>query len=591
MTDVMIRYIAFILFLIVSFPTQAAEPQFGLAMHGTPKYTEDSPHLDYANPNAPKGGALKSAAIGTFDTLNPYSIKGQAPENMNLVYDKLMRRVWDEPFTMYPLIAESVEVPEDRSSITFNLNKAAKFHDGSQVSAEDVLFSFETLKDHGRPNMRNIYKLVDKAEILSPHAIKFTFGEGYDRETVMILCLMPVLSKSWWSGKDFDATMTEMPLLNGPYKIKSFEIGRTITYERVPDYWAKDLLTNVGHYNFDTITYDYYRDDTIALESFKKGDLNMRREWDVTKWQTAYTDMRPDQHRLGAPHERPERAHSFIFNMRKPLFQDRKIRKALYLTFDYDWVSKNLFHDEFQRITSYFPNSVLDGSGEIAASAREKMKNWEEDIPGDAFAQTLLPENENLRTRLKKADHLLNMAGWTVQNGKRVHEQSGEPMSFELLLSTPQEEKIALTWQRSLERLGVTINVRMMDSATFQKRKLAYDYDMLSFYWQNSLSPGTEQMLYWSCKAAEEEARFNYSGICNPALDHFASSIANATDYEELTDAAHIIDRILLSEYISIPLFYKGLDYIAHNKNIHYPATVPTYGVVTETWWMEDSDS
>ena len=562
----MIKYYASIFTLTLILLTSSAganEPIFGLAMHGGAKYSSASKYLEYTNPDAPKNGALKIAAIGTFDTLNPYSIKGQAAKNMNLVYDRLMRRVWDEPFTMYPLIAERVEIPDDRSSITFHINPKARFHDGTPITASDVEFSYNTLKDHGRPNMRNIYKLVSNVEITSEQQITFTLGEGYDRETIMIIAMMPIISKEWWKNRGFDKTITEIPLLNGAYRIKESEISKKITYERVDDYWAKDLFVNIGHYNFDEITYEYYRDNTIALEAFKKGDLNLRREWDVSKWRTAYEGMNANQIKLIAPHQRPERAHGFIFNLRRTPFDDINVRKALSLAFDEDWVSKNLFHGEFKRIDSYYPNSVLSGAVQIKE------------------------EKTSFRLNLRSAADLLNKSGWIIENGKRIHKDTKEPLSFELLLSTPQEEKIAITYQRSLERLGIDMKIRMMDSATFQKRKNDYDYDMIAFYWQNSLSPGTEQSLYWSCKAANEPARFNYSGICKKELDEAARQIPNAKTYTELTNYAHEIDRILLSEYISIPLFYKGVDYIAHGKNIKHPEITPTYGVVTESWWME----
>lgn len=567
---------------------RAEKPIFGLAMHGETKYDETTQNLSYTNPAAPKGGALKIAKIGTFDSLNPYSIKGQAATGMNLVYDRLMRRVWDEPFTMYPLIAEYIDVAEDRSSITFHINPNARFHDGAPITAEDVLFSYQTLKEFGRPNMRSIYTLISKAEILKPLIIKFSLDEGYDRETVMILAMMPVLAKTWWSARDFDSTITETPLLNGPYRIRESQIGKKIVYERVPDYWAKDLFVNKGHYNFDSITYEYYRDDTIALESFKKGDLNLRREWDITKWQKAYEGMSPDQIRLSVPHQRPERAHGFIFNFRRAPFNNHDIRKALSLTFDHEWVGKNLFHSEFKRVESYYPNSNLDGSHHISGEALAQMQKWSNDIRPEAYETPLkITNTAPLRTRLRAASLLLQNAGWIIENGKRLHKDTKKPFTFELLLSTSQEEKIALTYKRTLERLGIEMKIRMLDSATFQQRKSTYSYDMISFYWQNSLSPGTEQMLYWSCKAANEPSRFNFSGICNPALDHFTRAIPNAKTYAELTDYAHIIDRILLSEYISIPLFYKGVDYIAHHKDIQRPKETPIYGAVTETWWMQ----
>ena len=592
-------FFIFAVFALSAIAEQQHTP-FGLAMHGQTKYDASSSHLDYVNPDAPKNGTVKMAAIGTFDTLNPYSLKGQAPQNMNLVYDRLMRRVWDEPFTMYPLIAESVDVAEDRSWITFHINSKARFHDSTPITAEDVLFSYETLKEHGRPNMRRIYKLVKTAEVKDRYTIHFTLGEGYDRETIMILAMMPVLSKAWWSERDFDATITEPPLLNGPYRIKEFETGRNITYERVKDYWASDLFVNKGHNNFDTITYDYFRDDTIALEAFKKGDLDIRREWDVTKWQTAYADMNPNMVRFTAPHNRPERANGFFFNLRKPPFDDINVRKALTLAFDADWVLKNLYHSEFKRIESFFPNSVLASPNDASEAEKELLKEWKEHLQPEVYnhkgyglySDAMIQSGEKLDTtrhKLRRADQILKDAGWIVTNGKRIHKDTQEPLSFEILISSPQNEKIALTFQRSLERLGIDMTIRMADSATFQKRKNVYDYDMLAFFKQFTLSPGTEQTLYWTCKAAKENSRFNFSGICNAALAHFALQIAGAQTYDDLALYAHIIDRIALSEYIFIPFFYKEVDYIAHNKNVFYPQNTPVYGVVLESWWTDQT--
>lgn len=530
-------------------------------MHGTSKYNTNSPHIDYANPDAPKGSTLKQSAVGTFDTLNPFSLKGQAPLNMNLVNDRLMRRVWDEPFTLYPLIAERIDIPADRSGITFHLNPKAVFHDGSPITAQDVLFSYETLRDKGRANMRKIYKLIDNAEIIDERTIKFTFGEGYDRETVMIIAMMPVLSKAYWQSKDFDAALTEVPLGSGSYKVKGFDLGRNITYERVPNYWAKDIFVNRGHYNFKEISYDYYRDDTIALESFKKGDLNLRREWNVNKWRMHYNNLPTHLIKSELTHKRPERAKGLIFNLRRKPFDNLKVRQALSTAFHDEWVAKNLYSENFKRIDSVFPNSVL-----AAPSPEERRQQF--------------------RGRLRDAAKLLNESGWIIQNGKRIHSETDKPFEFELITATPQDEKIALTYQRALERLGITMHIRPLDAATFQNRKTSYDYDMIAFHWQNSLSPGTEQRLYWSCAAADEPARFNYSGICTPELDALTDKIADAQTYEELVEHAHSIDRIIREENIFIPLFYKGSDYIAHHENIKNNGENPIYGAVLETWWI-----
>ncbi len=565
-------------------------PAFGLAMHGQEKYNAQSKNLEYVNPNAPKGGYIKMSVIGTFDTLNPFSLKGKAPTNMNLVYDRLMRRVWDEPFTMYPLIAKSYNVAPDRSWIRFWIDERAKFHDGSPITVDDVEFSFKILRDHGRPNMRRIYKLIEKVEInKEQQSIIFKLGDGYDRETVMILAMMPVLSKSWWGKHNFDSATTQTPLLNGPYRIKSYEIGRSITYERVENYWAKDLFVNKGQYNFDTVTYDYFRDDTIALEAFKKGDFDIRREWNISKWQSAYSDISKNIIKSEFPHNRPERAHGLFFNLRKPPFDDIRVRKAISLAFDDDWVLKNLYHNKFKRIESFFPNSILASSTEITADEKKLLEQWKDKVQPNIFHP---PSSQklNMRQKLREASKLLQEAGWIIENGKRVHKDTKKELKFKILVPTPQDEKIALTFQRSLERLGIHMDIRMADSSTFQKLKQSYDYDMLAFHVQFTLSPGTEQTLYWTCKAAYEPARFNYSGICNPALDYFANGIGNAKSYDELMIYAHIIDRIALSEHIFIPLFYKNVDYIAYNRNILHPENTPIYGAVLESWWYDSNN-
>ena len=551
-----------ILFPTASYAQESINTQYGIAMHGEPKYGIEDTHLDYVNPDTPKGGTIKIASIGSFDTLNPYSIKGTAAEGLNLVYDRLMRRVWDEPFTMYPLVAERIEVPEDRSSITVHINPAARFHDGSAITADDVTFSFETLKESGRPNMRQIYKLVKTVEKRGEQSVYFEFGEGFDQETVMILTLMPILSKSYWEDRTFDQTTLETPLLNGPYKIKDFEPGRYITYERVKDYWAKDLMPHVGHYNFDEITYEYYRDDTVALEAFLSGALDIRREWNATKWNTAYDENALKANNIvkqALPHGRPERTRGFIFNTRRAPFDDVNVRKALDMAFDFEWVNTNLLHGQYRRIDSYFPNSELSA-----------------DITDN--------EKRSIRERLRSAGSLLDESGWTIKDGKRVN-QSGETFAFELIVADQEQQKIALNLQRSLKRLGIDMHVRILDSAEFQNRLLAYDYDMVAHHWQSSLSPGTEQMLYWGCEAAKQQGRFNYAGICDPEIDTLAKSVANVKSRKALVETMKALDQKLLDGQYMIPLYYIGKDFVAYNDQIQHPEITPLYGMVMESWW------
>ena len=538
-------------------------------MTGTPKYGPKDTHFAYANPDAPKGGALKQAAIGTFDTLNPYNIKGKAAQGMELVTDRLLSRVWDEPFTMYPMIAEKVDVPADRSSITYFLNPKARFHDGSPILADDVLFTFETLKEFGRPNARRIYKLVSRAEKLDDRTVKFSLGEGYDRETVMILSLMPVLSKAYWADKKFDETTLTPFLSNGAYKIASVDPGRKITYERVKDYWAADLLPNKGHYNLDRITYDYFRDDSVAFEAFKTGDLNFRREWDAGQWRTGYDIPAVVSGKAVAEplqHGRPDRVRAFIFNTRREPFKDIRVREALNLLFDFEWVNKNLYDDMYKRIGSYFPNTELASP--------------------DNPPQPVNATPEQKRANMIKADALLKSAGWVLKNGVRVNEKTGQPMRFEIMLDDPSNEKIALSFARSLKRMGITPNIRTLDSAAFLGRINDYDFDMTLYYWMSTLSPGTEQYLYWSCEAAGQPSRWNYAGICDKNIDLLSQSIPAAKTRKELVERTRALDHALISGTYMIPLYYNPQDFVAYWKPLAHPDTMPLYGTVLETWWM-----
>ncbi len=552
--------------LLVS--TAHAEENFGLSMHGKPKYTAASKNLDYANPEAPKGGSVTQSAIGTFDTLNPFSIKGKAAQGLNMYYDRLMARVWDEPFTMYPLIAEKVVVADNRSAITFYLNPKAQFNDRTKITAEDVIFSFNTLKEHGRPNMRNVYKLVSAVGETNDGGIAFTFGPGYDRETAMIIAMMPVLSKKWWKDRDFEAGVLEIPLSSGPYLIKSVEAGRSITYERNKNYWAKDLLTNVGHYNFDTIKYDYFRDDGVAFESFKTGDISLRLETDSGRWRRGYTIAPTKKDELmkeEIAHQRPERTLGMIFNTRREPFNDILVRRALEMVLDFNNINKILFNKDYKQIESYYPNS------ELAWPHDEE----EEDANTDT----------SLRNKIKAAGELLTEAGWEISKGIRVKE--GKPFEFEILLSAPEDEKIALHYQKTLNRLGITMKIRTMDSAAFIDRLQNYDYDMVMYYWQFSLSPGSEQILYWGCNAAKEPGRFNYAGICDTEVERLTKRIAETTSREDLVGTVQKLDRLLMAGHYMIPLYYAGYDRYAYWKPLARPEKAPIYGTVQETWWME----
>ncbi|MCD8562666.1 MAG: extracellular solute-binding protein [Alphaproteobacteria bacterium] len=480
-------------------------------------------------------------------------------------------------------------MPDDRSSITFRLNPAAKFQDGSPITADDVIFSFETLKEQGRPNMRRVYKLVSDAKILPDGRVKFTLGEEHDRETVMILAIMPVLSKKYWSGKTFDSASLEPPTTSGPYRIAEVDPGRRITYKRDPDYWAKDLLTAKGLYNFDQIIFDYYRDDTVAFEAFKAGETDFRREIDAGKWAEGYDFpalAKGDVVKEEIPHGRPERVNAFIFNTRRAPFDDIRVREALNLAFDFEWANANLFHGAFKRIASYYPNSELAAQGTPSPEELAILEPFKNELTPDVFGPAYQPPVTNESTRrenLKKADALLKEAGWIVKDG--VRQKDGKPFAFEILLSAPEDEKLALHLIHALQRLGIKARARTLDAANFRSRLNEYDFDMTLYYWISSLSPGTEQVLYWGCQAAKEPARWNFPGICNPAVDAIAASIPKAQTREDLLAHIHALDRILTHGQYIIPLYYKGTDNVAYKKDIHHPEAIPLYGMVIETWW------
>jgi len=546
--------------LVLSVSAFAAEKKVhAIAMHGAPKYSKDAKALDYVNANAPKGGTLTQSVAGTFDTLNPFTLKGKAASGLDYVYDRLAARVWDEPFTLYGLIARDIQVPENRSWISFTIDPRAKFHDGTPITAADVEFSFETLKKFGRPNMRRVYQLVASVTVSGQRDIRFDLGSGYDRETVMILAMMPVFPKHIWTGRNFDETTLTIPVGSGPYKIKSVQPGRKIEYERVRDDWAAGHITRVGLNNFDRLVFDYYRDDAVALEAFKARETDVRREFDTAKWQTAYKDVSKDVALEALPHGRPEWVKGFIFNLRRKPFDDARLREALSLAFDADFVNQTLYRGEGRRIDSIFPNTEL--------ASPEK---------------TTLPTG---RDGLKKADALLTAAGWIVFNGQRVNPQNGKPLTFQILLSSAQDEKTALAFTSGLRKLGITATIRTVDAAQFAGALAAYDYDIVLHYWINTLSPGTEQMIYWSCDAAKTQGSKNYAGICDPSVDDAANAIAKAKNRGELIAGARILDQQVMAAHLFIPLFTIGKDYWAYWKNLAHPPQTPLYGQVLETWW------
>lgn len=588
----------FLCFVLFSFPSAAeyqATPAKGVAMHGNPRYGWNFKHFDYANPDAPKGGTLKMSAFGSFDTLNPYTIKGVAAAGTGMLFDTLMVESADEPFSEYGLIAETIEMPKDRSWVAFNLNKKARFHDGTPVTADDVVFSFDLLRTKGLPMFRYYYGNVDQVVAEKPTRVLFTFKPGDNRELPLILGQMPVFSKKYWQDKDFTATTLEPPVGSGPYKVAEFETGRYIVYERDPDYWAKDLPPVKGFYNFDKIRYDYYRDATVAVEAFKSGAFDLRVENEAKKWVSAYQGFSEKNGMIKKHfnHSLPSGMQGFVFNTRRPVFTDRRVRQALGLVFDFEWSNKNLFYGLYKRTQSYFDNSEMAAKDLPKGEELKLLEKYRDRLPPELFKQRFLLEKTsgdgNIRPQLEKAFKLLEDAGWTIQNGVLKNEK-GEPFRFEILIDSASSsawERITLPYIRHLKRLGIDAVLRSVDTTQYKNRTDSYDYDMIVNIWGQSTSPGNEQRYFWGSAAADMPGAQNYAGIKNPVVDELIEKIIEAPDRKKLVAAVKALDRVLSWEYYVVPHWYVPSVRLVYWDKFGVPADTVMKGVQLMSWWID----
>ena len=569
-------------------------PTHGIALHGQLKYGPDFRHFDYVNPDAPKGGEARFAAIGSFDTFNPFNIKGQAAAGIGQLFETLLVGSADEPFSEYGLIAESVDVPEDRGSVTFNLRPQAKFHDGTPITADDVLFSFETLKSKGSPLYRFYYANVAKAEKLGERQVKFTFAPGENRELPLIVGQMPVLSKKYWQDRDFAATTLDVPVGSGPYRIERFEPGRFIVYQRDANYWGKDLPVNRGLHNIDRLRYDYYRDVTVALEALKAGFYDLRVENVAKQWATGYDFPALAKGLVKKEtfaHQRPAGMQGFAFNLRRPLFQDPGVRQALAYAFDFEWSNRNLFHGQYTRTRSFFDNSELAARGLPSPEELAVLEPLRKELPPEVFTAAYEPpsagDDAQLRANFQKALQLLQEAGWMFRDRKLVNAKTGEPFRFELLIAEPTWERIALPFARNLERLGIEMNVRTVDSAQYENRERSFDFDVIVNVWGQSLSPGNEQREFWSSAAADQPGSRNLVGLKNPAIDQLVDQVIAAPDRASLVTRVRALDRALQWNYLVIPHWHIPYDRIAFWNKFGYPAVTPLQGVQLDAWWVD----
>ncbi len=574
-------------------PPAAAEGRHGIAMHGSPKYGAGFAHFDYADPGAPKGGEFRRALTGTFDSLNPFIIKGVRAHGRHLTFETLLRRAWDEPFSLYGLVAESIEVPDDRSSVTFTLRPEARFHDGNPITVDDVVFSWETLKEQGRPNHRLYYRQVRRVERPGPRSVRFVFDtESPDRELAMLMGLMPILSKAYYESVAFEETTLEPPLGSGPYRIESVDPGRSIVFRRDPDWWGRDLAVNRGQYNFDRIRYDYYRDADVMMEAFKAGEYDFRSEPSAARLATGYDFPAVADGRVrveSLAHGRPSGMHAFVFNTRREIFSDRTVREALAHAFDFEWINRSLLHGAYVRTRSIFDNSELGSRGVPEGGELALLEPFRDRLPAELFERPYAPPGDggSVRANLRKARRLLAGAGWEVRDGELRRASDGLPMAFEILLVRPGNEKIALGYARNLERLGVEARVRTVDTAQYQNRRNVYDFDMLIYRWGMSLSPGNEQAFYWGSSAAGEDGTRNYPGVRDPVVDSLIKRMTYVRAREDFVDTIRAMDRVLLWGHYFVPLYHRNDDHVAYWDKFGRPEVTPLYGVVVEAWWED----
>lgn len=566
----------------------------GIAMHGDLKYSSDFTHFDYTNPDAPKGGSFKQASIGTFDSFNPFIIKGTPAADTGMTFDSLMARSFDEPFSLYGLVAEAVRVPESRRWIEFDLREEARFSDGSPLRARDVVETFRLLREEGSPFYKAYYRDISKIEALTELSVRFEFGSDENRELPLIVAEVPIMSADWWSSRDFASPSLEPILGSGPYIVGEFDAGRSITYQRNPDYWGAELAVNRGRYNFDRILFEYYRDSTVALEAFKAEQYDFREENSSKSWATGYTGPAFDEGRvlteLVADHN-PAGMQAFVMNTRRSLFSDPSVRQALALVFDFEWTNENLFYGAYTRSHSYFSNSEMAATELPDTKELRILEPLRGEIPEQVFtevyrAPTTQGDGRN-REQLRMARTLLSNAGWKLEAGK-LSNGSGEAFEFEILLVQPEFERIVAPFIKNLEKLGISVNIRIVDVSQYISRLRSYDYDMIVSSFGQSNSPGNEQREYWGSAAADVEGSRNYIGIKDPAVDKLIEQLIQAPDREQLVLRARALDRVLQWSHYLVPQFHIASHRIAYWDKFSFPSVRPKYALGIDTWWAKD---
>ena len=571
-----------------------AAPQHALTLYDeAPRYPADFSHFEYVNPDAPKGGTLRLSGFGGFDSLNPYISRGTSADQLGLIYDTLTFHALDEPFTEYGLVAESMEKADDGSWVRFTLRPEARFHDGVAITADDVVFTFNTLIEHGAPFYRAYYGDVDRVVADNPQSVTFHFKHTGNRELPPVLGQLPVLPKHYWQGRDFSKGSLEPPLGSGPYRIGQVRPGRSISFERVEDYWAKDLPVMRGFYNFDTVVVDYYRDGNVTLEAFKAGQFDFNQEMAAKNWATGYASPALDAGQIvkeEIPNNNTQGMQGFVFNLRKPYFQDARVRQAITLLFDFEWSNATLFHNAYTRTSSYFDNSELAARGEPDASELALLEPLRDQLPAAVFGPAWVPPKTDgsgaIREQRRTAYALLKDAGWQIVDDQLVN-ADGEPLQFEFLLVQPEFERVLLPFKRNLASLGITMELRRVDVSQYINRLRSREFDMVVTGFGQSNSPGNEQREYWHSSSADNPGSRNLMGLKDPAVDALVEGLVQADSRESLITHTHALDRALRSLHLLVPNWYTSVYRVAYWNKFGHPATPPKYDLGLFTWWVD----
>jgi microcin C transport system substrate-binding protein len=583
--------------LLIFFPLNAYAQSASIAMHGDAKYAQDFTHFEYVNPNAPKGGSFTEATIGTYDSLNGFITKGVAAANLGLLYQPLMSASADEAFSKYGEIAQNVTVAPDGKSASFVINPKAKWHDGVAITGDDVVWTFNTLMEKGAPFYKAYYADVTHVDGAGS-SVTFHFKTADNKELPLIVAGMTVLPKHYWTveGREFDKTTFDFPLGSGPYKISKIDAGRSITYERVNDWWAADLPVNRGRYNFDTITVQYYRDATVALEALFGGEYDIREEYIAKTWATGYDNDLVKSGQIvkqQIANQKPAGMQAFIMNNRRPVFQDKNVRRAVQLAFDFEWSNKQFAFDAYKRTDSYFENSELASVGIPQGRELEILNEFKDQLPDELFTVPFTnPKTDGSgknRDQLRMAMKALDDAGYKLGADKiRVHEKTGQRLSFEIMHRQAEFERWVLPFIKNLKRIGVEANFRVIDTPQFVERMTNFDYDMTVGGAGQSLSPGNEQLEYWHSAKADTPGSRNHMGIKNPVVDALVEMVINAPDRAELVHRTRALDRVLLWGYHAIPQWHINTWRVAHWDKFGKPDMQAPYALdAMDTWWIK----